>query len=123
MEPNEVATLNDALRGRLVARMAQAGFGTARALAAELGYSYRSVENWLGTDTKMPAHFLARFVEVVPTDGHWLLTGVGTPEPIAPDAAVAALRVIARELDRVSGLTGTLGGGHPTPMPRPPVDD
>jgi len=59
---------------------------------------------------KVPAHFLARFVEVVPVNATWLLSGAGSPHPVEQSSAEAALERIAAILTsvRVSTSTGVL---------------
>lgn len=47
---------------------------------------YRSVQNWLREDNRVPADFVARYVTVVPVNIEWLLTGIGSPD--RPDEAV-----------------------------------
>lgn len=79
-------------------------------VAERTGESYRNVHRWMREDVKVPAHFLGRFVEVVPVDSTWLLTGAGTPDPVAPSRAEEALDRIAAVLAsvRVASDSGAL---------------
>lgn len=57
--------LNEALHGR-----------TMQWLSEETGESYRNVQRWLGRGKETsttPAHFVARFVAVVPINPGWVL--------------------------------------------------
>lgn len=79
-------------------------------LAERTGESYRNVHRWMREDVKVPAHFLARFVEVVPVNATWLLSGSGSPHPVEQSAAEVALERIAAILTsvRISTSTGVV---------------
>lgn len=64
-------------------------------LAEATGESYRNVHRWVREDIRVPAHFVARFAEVVPVDPTWLLTGRGTAEPGRRDEGALSARSAA----------------------------
>lgn len=68
-------------------------------LAEATGESRGQVDRWLHGRTQMPAHFVLRFVDAIPTDPRWLLTGQGSPEPNRRDAE-RTLDAIRTLLDR-----------------------
>jgi len=70
-------------------------------LADRTGESYRNVHRWMREDVKVPAHFLSRFVEVVPVNAAWLLSGDGTADPVDRGAAELALERIGSILASV----------------------
>jgi hypothetical protein len=104
------------------------GIGKAE-LTRLTGDSRRNVQNWLG-GTTIPAAFLVRFVEAIPTNLEWLLTGKGEPDPTPQDrkaqafdmitgvvqaAAYADPREIQRILDALDAIRlaeGQEGGGR-----------
>lgn len=99
----------DALKERMNQRLAQLHWSLVD-LSERTGESYRNVHRWMREDVKIPAHFLSRFVEVVPVNATWLLSGAGAPDPVEPSAAESALEQIARILSatRVSSSTGIM---------------
>lgn len=103
-----VDTSPAALKRRMNERLEQLRW-TLTELAEKTGENYRNVHRWLREDVKVPADFVARFVEVVPVKADWLLTGEGTLEPIPPTNAEMALEQIAAVVDRLR--PGTSGRG------------
>lgn len=82
-----------ALRERMAERLAQhmveiqvAQPKGHRWLAAEIGERYQQIWRWLGGETQMPAHFILAYLDAVPTNPRWLLTGEGSPEAGREDA-------------------------------------
>jgi PAS domain S-box-containing protein len=102
-------SVSDPLKVRMNQRLSQLHW-TLVDLAERTGESYRNVHRWMREDVKVPAHFLARFVEVVPVNATWLLSGSGSPHPVEQSAAESALERIAAILTsvRVSTSTGVL---------------
>lgn len=100
---------SDPLKVRMNQRLSQLHWSLVD-LAERTGESYRNVHRWMREDVKVPAHFLARFVEVVPVNATWLLSGSGSPHPVEQSAAETALERIAAILTsvRVSTSTGVL---------------
>ena len=100
---------SDPLKVRMNQRLVQLHW-TLVDVADRTGESYRNVHRWMREDVKVPAHFLARFVEVVPVNASWLLSGAGSPHPVEQSSAEAALERIAAILTsvRVSTSTGVL---------------
>ncbi|MEX2526092.1 MAG: PAS domain-containing protein [Gemmatimonadota bacterium] len=83
------------LKDRMTLRIAQLRWSLVE-LAETTGESYRNVHRWLREDVKVPAHFISRFVEVVPVDSNWLLTGSGSPDSVSDTEAQEVLdRVVA----------------------------
>lgn len=83
------------LKDRMCVRISQLHWSLVE-VAEITGESYRNVHRWLREDVKVPAHFISRFVEVVPVDSNWLLTGSGSPEPVSESEAQEVLdRVVA----------------------------
>ncbi|MBI4538450.1 MAG: PAS domain S-box protein [Gemmatimonadetes bacterium] len=101
-------TSSIALKRRMNERLEQLRWTLAE-LAEKTSENYRNVHRWLREDVKVPADFVARFVEVVPVSADWLLTGEGTLEPIPPSSAEMALEQIAQIVDRLR--PGTSGRG------------
>lgn len=100
---------SDPLKVRMNQRLSQLHWSLVD-LSERTGESYRNVHRWMREDVKVPAHFLARFVEVVPVNATWLLSGSGSPHPVEQSAAESALDRIAAILTsvRVSTSTGVL---------------
>lgn len=99
----------DGLKERMNRRLAQLHWSLVD-LSERTGESYRNVHRWMREDVKIPAHFVSRFVEVVPVSAGWLVSGTGTPDPVDPSAAETALDQIARILSsvRVTSSTGIM---------------
>jgi len=99
----------DPLKLRMNMRLGQLHW-TLVEVADRTGESYRNVHRWMREDVKIPAHFIARFVEVVPVNATWLLSGTGSPHPVEQSSAEAALERIAAVLAsvRVSTSGGVL---------------
>ncbi len=99
----------DPLKDRMNRRLSQLHWSLVE-LSERTGESYRNVHRWMREDVRIPAHFLSRFVEVVPVNAAWLLSGSGSPDPVEPTAAEAALQQIAQVLAsvRVTASTGTM---------------
>lgn len=93
-------TSQAALKRRMNERLEQLRW-TLVDLAEKTGENYRNVHRWLREDVKIPADFVSRFVEVVPVNAEWLLTGEGMLEPIPPSTAEMALEQIAQVVDRL----------------------
>lgn len=100
---------DEALKERMNQRLNQLHWSLVD-LAETTGESYRNVHRWIREDVKVPAHFISRFVEVVPVSSRWLLTGDGTPDPVKESTAKRALERIAHVLDavRLTSSTGVL---------------
>ena len=111
------------IAGRLKERLREKGIARLE-LARRLGESDRNLENWLNGKARMPAEFLLRFIEEVPTDANWLVTGQGTPDPVPESLAAYRLRLVREALDAEppaakARLRGGIGFG---PVPRSKKD-
>jgi len=92
-------TADREVKRRMRERLTVLGW-TLGALSSTTGDSYRNVRNWVSGPTRLPAHFVVRFLRTVPVDARWLLTGEGSPEPgsssvdeLASQLMQAALRI------------------------------
>jgi transcriptional regulator with XRE-family HTH domain len=85
MTPKNGGSRDEALRIRIRQRLADLEW-TQEQLADAIGETEKNVSRWL-TTTRIPAAFLAGFVQKVPVNPEWLLTGVGDPDP--PDRTKA----------------------------------
>lgn len=70
---------DSAIKRRLREALTSAGY-TLEEVALGTGESYRNVRNWISGPTRVPAHFVARFIAVVSVSGTWVLTGEGSRE-------------------------------------------
>jgi hypothetical protein len=87
---------DDAIKGRLVDGLHGR---TMQWLAEETGEPYKSVRRYLGSGTEhstTPAHFVARYVSVVPVNALWVLTGEGPIHRVSPREEAKAVALIAR---------------------------
>jgi len=94
-------------------------------IAEKTGESYKNVQNWMAAGKTMPAAFVAAFVEAIPVNRGWLLTGEGRPEPLAAEPKVRAFDRIAAIVTDVLEGGGGDGDGDKTvtlPPPRPELD-
>jgi transcriptional regulator with XRE-family HTH domain len=98
-QQNGGVQMDEGLKARMAERLRDVRMTQAE-VARHAGVHENQVQRWISGSTRVPAEFLARYVEVVPVNPRWLLTGEGNPDTPA-DATEAAYRAGAREVTGV----------------------
>jgi transcriptional regulator with XRE-family HTH domain len=95
MKQQNSGDAESALKERLAKRLRDTRMTQAE-VARYAGVHENQVQRWIGGKTRVPADFLARYVEVVPVNPRWLLTGEGSPDTPA-EATESAYRAGVHE--------------------------
>lgn len=107
--------MKDTLGSRIRTAVAASGL-TQRKVAEKTGVDESAVSRYVRDHQAPSADYLARFISVTGVDGHWLLTGEGSPKRADPVVSVrmldSVMDALASEGDEAAKLLAAARNRH-----------